>query len=85
MPKRNAWDSKNDEIARLKAEIEWLRDREFNLKYVKPFVTDVGESIMLMLSFKPFNQWPDEAKTAFRHCETKTPVPAQVYKQLLPK
>lgn len=78
--KRNVWTQKNEEIARLRAQIDQMREQP----YVADFARRVGESIMLQLALKPFAQWPQEAKNAFNHERDQTEVSAELYRRRLP-
>lgn len=51
----------------------------------KPFVAELLENCGLLLSQKPYAEWPELAKIAFRHAAERVPTGAQLYKMQLPE
>lgn len=79
--KRHPMQVKNDEIKRLQAEIEVLRDQ----KIVHQFANAMLENIGIILAHKPFSEWPELAKIAYRHAERKQEVAAFIYRKYCAK
>ena len=75
--KGNVWNKKNDEIAKLKAEIERLHD----VKYIRLFANELTENIGTMLAVTPFSKWPEMAKVAYRHAEERQETSAWIYRK----
>lgn len=80
-PYRNPFTSRDEEILRLKAEIEQLRLQPT----LKAFAADLGTACATVLATMPFEQWPEIGKAAFRHCQGNAPTAAYFYRQNLLK
>lgn len=72
----------------VKAENESLKQQLAELRMqpnLERFAREVGDNVMLMLANKPYEQWPDLAKLAFKHAADRQDVTAYFYRQRLPK
>lgn len=69
------------ENEKLKKQIDELRMQP----YLTAFIKEISANIMLILANKPFDQWPEEAKIAFRHAQERQDTIAYMYLQRLPK
>lgn len=72
---RNPFASRNDEIARLKAE---LKAKSIE-PYVVTFANELSEAVGTILACTPFDKWPEIVKIAYRHCAEQNPTGAHFY------
>lgn len=77
----NRYEQQEEEIRRLKAQIQVATDRRFCKHFMKRF----RGGLMLLLAQTPYRDWPQMAKSAFEFWERELPIPAGLYKDLLPK
>lgn len=87
-PKRGFGHSKDNVVHRQKAEIESLKTEIENMRHAHHrarFAREIGENIMIILANKPFSQWPEIAKIAFKHAQDRQETTAYLYKQNLPE
>lgn len=61
------------------------RRRQQDLAVATAFAERVGASLMVLLANTPYSQWPELAKTAYRHEASKTPTAEWLYSETLPK
>jgi hypothetical protein len=84
MPKvgqRNAFTRYEEIIAELKKQLQDERDN----KALKQFTDSLSAGIITILALKPYEQWPEVAKIAFKYNEAQMPTAAWLYKSKLPK
>lgn len=64
-----------------KARLEQIQRAEA----MRPFVTEAINSLGMLLANKPFKDWPDIAKLAYKHAGKGMPTGYALYMQHLPK
>lgn len=79
MKGRNPFQSRDDEIERLKKELAEIS----KTKTIEDFAEKLATSILLVLGQMPYRDWPNEAKIAFDHEAAKTPTAAFLFKERL--
>lgn len=72
----------------IKAENEELKRQVQELRLspnLTRFASEVGNNIMIVLANKPYDQWPELAKMAFKCASDRQEVLAHLYQERLPK
>lgn len=76
MALRNPFTSRDEEIARLRAELADIRDEARCTEFTKLF----AEALAVQIAYMPRAQWPDVAVRAYEHAQGKVPTAARIWR-----